>query len=211
MFLRHKLQKGFLSREAPVDAEEMPQFADYLAQLEAVPELEGPIIRSTKIHKVLKNILKLPEIPRDESFNFSKRCAVLLKAWEQTLAKDGPPTSAVEPADGKPATANGVSKSEDKDKPAVTDDTGVKKEKAGEAEEAEGKGTEAGEKTTEAPAAEAANEGKKTSDEGDATEDVTMADAQDEKIAPGSSEDKAEAAGDESTKALEANAGEAAA
>ena len=60
----------------------------YLAKLESYPELEASIIRATKIHKVLKAMIKLNSIPKDEEFNFKNRSMVLLKKWNDVLAVD---------------------------------------------------------------------------------------------------------------------------
>jgi len=70
LFLRHKLQKGFISRDQPPKEDEMATMATYFDKLEKHADLEVAIIRSTKINKVLKMIVKLNSIPRDEEFNF---------------------------------------------------------------------------------------------------------------------------------------------
>jgi hypothetical protein len=43
------LQKGFLSRDQAPKDEDMVNMADYLRQLEAYEDLEGKIIRETKV------------------------------------------------------------------------------------------------------------------------------------------------------------------
>ena len=62
--------------------------SDYLLELEGYPDLEGSIIRVTKIHKVLKAMIKLPSIPLDESFNFKSRSIDLLSKWNDILSND---------------------------------------------------------------------------------------------------------------------------
>lgn len=62
--------------------------SDFLSELETYPDLEGSIIRTTKIHKVLRQMLKLPSIPLDEEFHFKTRSVDLLAKWNETLAND---------------------------------------------------------------------------------------------------------------------------
>lgn len=113
LYLRHRLQKGFLTRDkAPVDTE-MPTMAEFLAQLEGYENLEPAIIRNTKIHKVLRGIVKLASIPEDEQHQFKKRSAALLGEWNKRMDADteSAPASAVEApkeaeaTNGEPATA----------------------------------------------------------------------------------------------------------
>lgn len=103
------MQKGFLSRDQTPKAEEMPQMSEHLAQLEQHTDLEGSIIRATKINKVLKAMLKLTTIPQEETFNFKKRSGDLLAKWSSALtsAEEAATASAVEPA-----TTNGVAHDE---------------------------------------------------------------------------------------------------
>lgn len=90
--------------------------SDFLSELETFPDLEGSIIRATKIHKVLKEMLKLPSIPLDEEYQFKTRSIDLLAKWNVILSNDPPSTApADEKADDtKPesaaATINGTSK-----------------------------------------------------------------------------------------------------
>ncbi|KAK5172218.1 uncharacterized protein LTR77_003856 [Saxophila tyrrhenica] len=99
LYLRHRLQKGFLSRDVTPKEDEMDGMATFFSQLEAHENLEASIIRTTKIHKVLKGIVKLSSIPKDEEYNFKKRSASLLDIWNRRMAADGDvaPPSAVEP------------------------------------------------------------------------------------------------------------------
>ena len=62
--------------------------SDFLSELETYPDLEGSIIRTTKIHKVLRQMLKLPSIPLDEEFHFKTRSVELLAKWNETLSND---------------------------------------------------------------------------------------------------------------------------
>lgn len=131
LYLRHKLQKGFLQPTPPKDSE-MKEMANHFTVLEGYKELEVPIIKSTKIHKVLKAILKLDSVPQDETYSFKERSNVLLEVWLKALADADEANAA--PA---PSAANGTAeakteepkaeearKTEDtemKDAPAVTE------------------------------------------------------------------------------------------
>ncbi len=118
LYLRHRLQKGFLSRENKPQENEMSAMADFFTQLENYDTLEPFIIRTTKIHKVLKAIVKLATIPKEEEYNFKKRSAAMLEIWNKRMEADGEgaPASAVEAKDEEkdevaPAT-NGDAKAE---------------------------------------------------------------------------------------------------
>ncbi|KAF2099640.1 hypothetical protein NA57DRAFT_75143 [Rhizodiscina lignyota] len=89
LYLRHRLQKGFLSRDQAPKEEEMDSMNDYFNQLEACLDLEVHIIRATKINKVLKAILKLDTIPKDDEYKFKDRSNVMLNNWNKVLAATG--------------------------------------------------------------------------------------------------------------------------
>ena len=97
LFLRHKLQRGLLTRDQEPKEDEMKGMSDFITKLEGFPDLEVSIIRSTKINKVLKAILKLDNIPKGDEFNFKTRSQALLEKWNKILAADGP---SGEPAPG---------------------------------------------------------------------------------------------------------------
>ncbi|KAE8852686.1 hypothetical protein PTNB29_10076 [Pyrenophora teres f. teres] len=104
LYLRHRLQKGFLSRDQAPKDEDMTNMSEYLKQLEVHDDLEGEVIKKTKVHKVLKAIMKLDSIPKEEDFEFKKRCGELLGKWSNALANEA-----------EPAGTNGV-KEEDREK-----------------------------------------------------------------------------------------------
>ncbi|KAK4131873.1 hypothetical protein BT67DRAFT_137269 [Trichocladium antarcticum] len=111
LFLRHKLQKGLLTRDQEPKEDEMKLMADYVTKLEAFPDLEVSIIRATKINKVLKAVLKLDTIPREDEFKFKPRSQVLLDKWNKLLAVDGTPAEVVNgtaPGTKSGARANGA-------------------------------------------------------------------------------------------------------
>jgi hypothetical protein len=79
----------------------MKQMAEFVTKLEGYADLEVSIIRTTKINKVLKAILKLAVIPKEEEFKFKPRSQTLLDKWNKLLASDTPGSA--------PTTTNGVS------------------------------------------------------------------------------------------------------
>ncbi|KAJ6172267.1 hypothetical protein N7470_001334 [Penicillium chermesinum] len=96
LFLRHKLQKGFISRDQPPKEDEMATMSTYFDKLEKHADLDVTTIRSTKINKVLKMIVKLNSIPRDEDFNFRDRSMAILSNWKHVLDNDGPAEESAE-------------------------------------------------------------------------------------------------------------------
>jgi hypothetical protein len=56
--------------------------------MEDNPNLEASTIRNTKIHKVLRGILKLNYVPKDDEFNFRSRAHNLLQKWKKILSED---------------------------------------------------------------------------------------------------------------------------
>ncbi|KAI4103453.1 MAG: hypothetical protein L6R37_003808 [Teloschistes peruensis] len=86
LYFRHKLQRGFLSRDVPPKEEEMGIMAEYLTELETYGDLEAAIILNTKINKVLKGMIKIPSIPQNEIHQFKERSLKLLSKWNETLA-----------------------------------------------------------------------------------------------------------------------------
>ncbi|OAL65927.1 hypothetical protein A7C99_3030 [Trichophyton rubrum] len=109
LYLRYKLQKGFLTRDQAPEESEMELMSTYINKLEAYTDLEVSIIRSTKINKVLKAIIKLPTIPKEEEYNFRGRSVQILSRWKQLLESDIPSAGEGSTPADKP-TSNGVHK-----------------------------------------------------------------------------------------------------
>lgn len=123
--------------------------SDYIGHLENFVDLEVSIIRATKINKVLKAILKLESIPREDEFNFKDRSQKLLDKWNKLMAGDGAPA---------PAATNGVNGSTDrkKSKDGKADAEVSKKAEPERSDEdaAEDKPAKKSEAKSEAPAAD---------------------------------------------------------
>ncbi|KAF1949475.1 hypothetical protein CC80DRAFT_581194 [Byssothecium circinans] len=163
LYLRHRLQKGFLSRDAAPKDEDMPSMADYLKQLEDLNDLEADIIKTTKVHKVLKAIVKLNSIPKEEEFNFKTRSTNLLTKWNSALAD---PEAPAEASSAAAPTTNGVNHAEDKktdettpaksEEPVATTEAVKAVDNDGDVPMADTNDETSAAKADEAPAAEAA-------------------------------------------------------
>ena len=92
-----------MTRDQEPKEMEMRQMSEFIAKLQGYADLEVSIIRATKINKVLKAILKLPFIPREEEYQFKERSQELLDKWNKLLATDTPAIPATT------ATTNGNS------------------------------------------------------------------------------------------------------
>jgi hypothetical protein len=87
-----------LTKDSDPKEEEMKQMSEFVTKLEGYADLEVSIIRQTKINKVLKAILKLNNIPKEEEFQFKPRSTALLDKWNKLLASE----------QGTPVTATGT-------------------------------------------------------------------------------------------------------
>jgi hypothetical protein len=110
----------------------MVTMSNFITKLENYGDLEVSIIRSTKINKVLKALIKLNTIPKDEEFNFKSRSVDLLGKWNKALGADSTAEDIAGPPGGEKEerpTTNGVHKDdkesseEKKDAPAAATDT----------------------------------------------------------------------------------------
>ncbi|KAL1635556.1 hypothetical protein SLS56_001608 [Neofusicoccum ribis] len=172
LYLRHRLQKGFLTRDQTPKEEEMQQMAEYFTQLESHQDLEEKIIKETKINKVLKAIIKLDSIPKEEDYSFKKRSGDLLNAWSKNNGGD--------------SKANGVEKEDTAEAKSPVDKATTEEPKT---EEAKAEEPKAEPKTGEAPKdvemkdAEETPAETKTEEVKTAEVDVPMEDAKSEKPA----------------------------
>jgi len=101
----------------------MLQMSNYIKKLEAYGEdLEANIIKTTKINKVLKALIKLNTIPKDEEYNFRKRSVELLGKWSKILGAEPPDAAfgSAEKEEKSEPTTNGVheKKGDDVEEPA---------------------------------------------------------------------------------------------
>jgi hypothetical protein len=66
----------------------MPSMSNYIQKVEAYGDLEVSIIHTTKINKVLKAIIKMNHIPKDEEYDFRRRSINILGKWKKLLDSD---------------------------------------------------------------------------------------------------------------------------
>ncbi|KAL8947166.1 MAG: hypothetical protein Q9222_006518 [Ikaeria aurantiellina] len=183
LYFRHKLQRGFLSRDIPPKEDEMKSMSEFLSELETYPDLEGSIIRATKINKVLKAMLKIPSIPQDEIYQFKERSLKLLGKWNETLSTDPGVGGAGDKDDDNKAeasapTTNGVSKdTESQAEKAEAGEAAAPEEETGKALENKIGTTTEGEKEAEAGESHKASAPEKVDDNKGDEADVESAPA----------------------------------
>lgn len=146
--IRHRLQRGFLGSSKPTESL-LPQLSSHMKTLEVNPDLEISIIRKSKVNKVLKQLLKIDDIPMDEVHKFRERSEKLLTLWssindgKDTFSTTGTASAIADVKDengheSAPAEDDTVKKNDDKE---ANGDV-VKKEAAGAEEKNEVSKTE---------------------------------------------------------------------
>ncbi|KUJ09457.1 uncharacterized protein LY89DRAFT_724443 [Mollisia scopiformis] len=121
LYIRHKVQKGLLTKDQqPIEAE-LPEISRLISKLESFGDIDVSIILSTKIHKVCKAILKLEWINGDEMYQFKSRSAVLLDRYLKILDQaPQQPSAAVSTTHQTDTEARSQSAEEDlKETPAI--------------------------------------------------------------------------------------------
>lgn len=104
---RHKVQKVFLGRDGTINAEDMPSADATFSTIEEYDGMTAEHLRFTKIGKVMKRVMQLADIPRDDEFHFKDRAETLCAKWGAIMAAgDAPKSEAAERA-GEPAKENG--------------------------------------------------------------------------------------------------------
>ena len=141
LYLRHRLQKGLLTRDAEPKEEEMEEMAKHIQALEGYADLEVSIIRTTKINKVLRAILKLTSIPKDEELGIKKRSNELLQTWTKRLEEPSE-TAGAGKEDGKKedsaaAATNGDKAEHKAEENGAEKATGDEEKASGEEQDAE--------------------------------------------------------------------------
>jgi len=90
----------------------MSSMSNYIQKLETYADLEVSIIRATEINKVLKAIIKLEFIPKDEEYNFRRRSMNIWGKWKNLLDSDLPTTGAAMDLGAFPGNAGANTKVE---------------------------------------------------------------------------------------------------
>ncbi|WWC72014.1 uncharacterized protein I206_105973 [Kwoniella pini CBS 10737] len=98
---RHKLQRAFLSKSLP-SAEEMPSYDDLFKTIESYEAMTIDALQYSKIGKVMKKIMTLNEIPRNDDFKITDRASKLMHQWTDFIASsEGKPNGNAEAANGE--------------------------------------------------------------------------------------------------------------
>ncbi|KAJ9475129.1 ISWI one complex protein 4 [Pseudozyma hubeiensis] len=137
---RHKVQKVFLGRDGTISAEDMPSADATFKTVEEYDGMTADHLRTTKIGKVMKRVMQLSDIPRDDEFHFKARAEKLCAKWGAIMAGGDAPKEAAPEGSSEPKKENG-------DSAAAHAEPEAKSESA-----------PATETKTEAPAAEASAE-----------------------------------------------------
>ncbi|SPO26252.1 uncharacterized protein UTRI_02528 [Ustilago trichophora] len=83
---RHKVQKVFLGKDGTINPEEMPAADSTFKTVEEYDGMTAEHLRTTKIGKVMKRVMQLTEIPRDDEFRFRDRAERLCAKWGAIMA-----------------------------------------------------------------------------------------------------------------------------
>lgn len=98
---RHKLQRAFLTKTAPAP-EEMNGLDTVFTTVEQYDKMTVEYLSYSKIGKVMRKIIQLPNIPSDDQYHFRQRAQALVTKWQQLIttsegdnggSKDKAPTS----------------------------------------------------------------------------------------------------------------------
>ncbi|KAK6909424.1 hypothetical protein I204_01287 [Kwoniella mangroviensis CBS 8886] len=109
---RHKLQRAFLSKSLP-SAEEMPSYDDLFKTIESYESMTIDALQYSKIGKVMKKIMTLNEIPRNEEFKITDRASKLMHQWTDFIASsENKPNGAANGEAPASTAANGEKKEE---------------------------------------------------------------------------------------------------
>lgn len=86
---RMKLQKGFLPKNEQIKEADMAQLDEVFKTVEEFDAITADQLRATKIGKVTKKIMNLPNVPRDDEFQFRSRAEKLCVKWGAIMAAAG--------------------------------------------------------------------------------------------------------------------------
>ncbi len=87
LYYRHVLQRRFLARDRRPKADDMQTADVVFTGLTGMGKIERKIVRITKIDKVLEEILKLNNIPKNDQYKFTERSNALIAKWGQRAVK----------------------------------------------------------------------------------------------------------------------------
>ncbi|PVH71041.1 hypothetical protein DL98DRAFT_660888 [Cadophora sp. DSE1049] len=88
VFICHKVQKEFLSKDEPAKAENMSAIDRYFGKVEDMHHIPYDSKAARKLYKVLAAILELDHVPRDKKFRLRRRAMQLSEKLE-SLRREG--------------------------------------------------------------------------------------------------------------------------
>jgi len=103
-----------LNKDGVINPDEMENLNKAMKQVEEYDGITAEVLRLTKIGKVMRRVVQLPSIPRDEEFKFKERAEKLCDNWAAVFsAAKG--ASEGTPAESLPITAdsNGTSQTKE--------------------------------------------------------------------------------------------------
>lgn len=135
---RHKVQKVFLGKEGTINADDMPGADAAFKVIEEYDGMTADHLRTTKIGKVMKRVMQLNDVPRDDEFHFKERAEKLCAKWGAIMAggdavkestgegssepvKENGEASATEAAAAAPAEPEAKSEPETKVEPSAVE------------------------------------------------------------------------------------------
>lgn len=86
---RHSLQRSFLTKTGAINANDMESMNKTLKMVEEYSGINADVLRTTKIGKVMRRIVQLSDIPRNEEFSFKERAEKLCDKWAVSGARKG--------------------------------------------------------------------------------------------------------------------------
>ncbi len=104
---RHKVQKAFLGKDGTINADEMPSADASFKTIEEYDGMTAEHLRTTKIGKVMKRVMQLLDIPRDDEFHFKERAEKLCAKWGAIMAGGDGHKEASAGEGSEPAKENG--------------------------------------------------------------------------------------------------------
>lgn len=82
---RHSLQRGFLSKDRSINPDDMGHLNKTMELVEEYDGITRDILRLTKIGKVMRRIIVLEGIPREDEFKFKERAEKLCDKWAVSI------------------------------------------------------------------------------------------------------------------------------
>lgn len=109
LFIRHKIQKALLKKEdEQVSEADIDALDSYYSKLEQIKEIDISLLRATKIGKVMKRVIQLSAIPKDDEFHFRERSRKLIESWQEIMgisADDADDAGKMSPGAAEPPAA----------------------------------------------------------------------------------------------------------